>query len=315
VNITRIFQATAIGIAISYGSAAGQLVRTAPVILSLPVSTAAVSMGGAYPLMSAHSDIVFYNPARARSTNGPLLTHVRYGDAANLTSFVAGTALNLTFGVQVLDYGTNGASAAAALDERELPVGGDLRAGEFEGVLGYATTIYGVRVGGAAKWVQHWSDSDGDGIAAFDVGVTTNNPLRGLSVGFAVQNIGDDVVADGSEYHLPRRESLMLATTSHELSILDFEVSGELHTIREKNLGGGLGIELSYWPFSGLTFMGRGGARFGNDPLAIPGRSEAVKHSVPTAGAGIAYKHFTLDYAWEPFAGAADAHHFTLRVN
>jgi hypothetical protein len=289
--------------------------RTAPIILTLPGSTAAIAMGGAYPLTSARSDIVFYNPAMARGANGLLFSHERYGDAASLTSFVTGSTTNLTFGVQILDYRTESGSAAT-LDERQLSRGGNLRAGEAEGVVGYARTIHGLRLGAAAKWVQHWSEGEGDGMAAFDVGFTMN-PISGISLGLAVQNLGGENLVNGLAYELPRREALMVATDSHELGPLDVEASGEIHMVREDDLAGGLGVELSYWPFQGLTFIARGGARFGNDELILAGRdvNPILKHDIPTAGAGVTYKRFTLEYAWEPFSGAPDAHRFSVRIN
>src|SRR3954471_1629341 len=78
-----------------------------PVILTLPGSAAALSMGGAYPVSSAGPDIVFYNPALVRNARGMMLSHERFGSESSLTSFAATSTTNITIGVQVLDYGAN----------------------------------------------------------------------------------------------------------------------------------------------------------------------------------------------------------------
>ena len=300
---------------ISAGVQAQSKACCTPVILSLPGSTVAASMGGAYPLASLRSDVVFYNPALARGASGHVLSHARYGDAASLSSFVTGTSLNLTFGVQVLDYGVN-IAAAPVTDELELPAGGLFRGGEVEGIVGYARTFKGFRLGGAAKWVQQWYGNNTEGTAAFDAGITAN-VLGELIASLAVHNFGNGPVVSGTDFDLPRREQLIVSTRSHELGPLDLEASGELHMTREDDLAGGLGLEVSYWPFGGLTFAGRAGARLGNKSLTLPGRIESptVEHAVPTAGAGVQYKRFTFDYAWEPFKGAKDGHRLGLRVN
>jgi hypothetical protein len=172
-----------------------------------------------------------------------------------------------------------------------------------------------VRLGVAGKWIQQWRDGMGTGGAAFDVGATAN-PLGFLAVGLVAQNLGP--TGDDAKLDLPRRLQLQLATDSHELGPLDIMASGEVHKVRNGKVGGGIGTEISYWPFNRLTFFARGGLRMGTTSLRVivPDRSlTIVKQNPPTAGAGVSYKRMTFSYAWDSLAGAADGHRFQVDIN
>lgn len=285
-----------------------------PAILALPSSTVALSMGGAYPITSAQPDIIFYNPALIRNARGVLLSHQRYAGAGGLTTFATSSPAPISFGVQILDFGE---PAAILIGDRSLalPVVSTTRAGEAEGVIAYARTVHGLRLGAAGKWVQHWSGSASTGDAVFDVGAYAN-PIGFLSVGIVGQNLGDGRA--GASFDLPRRGQLVIATDSHEFGPMDVRASGEVHMVRGGKTGGGLGAELSYWPFGGLSFALRGGLRMGTTTLRVvaPDRSMTlIRQGVPTAGAGVRYKKFTFDYAFESFRGIEGSHRVGVVIN
>ena len=76
---------------------------------------------------------------------------------------------------------------------------------------------------------------------------------------------------------------------------------------------GALGADMSYWPFTGLTFAARAGVRFGTESFDLfP--AVVVEESTFTAGGGVTWQRVTLDYAWEPFQNAGDAHRIGLRI-
>jgi hypothetical protein len=270
-------------------------------------------MGGAYPITSASPDVLFYNPALVRNARGMQLSQQRYGGSSSLTQFVASSTANITAGVQILDFGVNGIMIGD--QSLAIPVRSTNRASQVEGVIGYARTIKGLRLGGAAKWVEDYRFGAHTGGASFDVGAYAN-PADFLSVSLVGENLGED--GDGASFDLPRRIQLGLATDSHELGPLDVMMSGEVHDVKDGKVGGGLGAELSYWPFGGLTFYARGGVRMGTTKLhiVVPDRSlTEVKQQPVTAGGGVSYKRMTFEYAWEPFFGAPDAHRFGLHIN
>lgn len=292
-----------------------------PTILALPSSTVALSMGGAYPITSVQPDVVFHNPALIRNARGISISHQVYAGESSLTTFATPAATPLSFGVQVLEFGEPvaefGKPAGVLVGDRSLavPVSSTARAGEAEGVIAYARTVKGLRLGVAGKWVQHWSGGTSTGDAAFDVGAYAN-PIDFLSVGIVAQNLGDDRA--GAPFDLPRRGQLTIATSSTELGPLDVMATGEMHIVSGGKTGGGIGAELSYWPFNGLTFALRGGARMGTTSLrvVIPGESMIlIKQGVPTAGAGVRYKRFTFDYAFESFRGASASHRIGVLIN
>lgn len=286
-----------------------------PTILSLPGSTAALSMGGAYPITSASPDVVFYNPALVRGTRGLDMEHQRYAGNSSMTSFATSSTTGLAFGVQVLDQGD--ATGIVIGGDRSLspPIASTTRAGEAEGVIAYARTVHGLRLGAAGKWVQDWRSGASTGAASFDVGFTAN-PLNFLSVAIAGQNLGK--TGSTAEFDLPRRAQLLLATDSHEVGPLDVMASGEVHMVRGGKTGGGLGAEVSYWPFNGLTFFVRGGVRMGTTSLRVvvpDRRTTLVKQGAPTAGGGVSYKRFTFEYALETFKGVSASHRFGIHIN
>jgi hypothetical protein len=272
-------------------------------------------MGGAYPIRSAAPDVVFTNPALVGNARGISLSVERYAGDATLTTFAASSTTNITFGVQILGF-DDPAFPLIGDQSLALAIGtGSSRAGEIAGTIGYSRTVLGVRLGAAGKWIEHWGNAQSTGAPAVDVGVTAT-PLDFLAVGLTAQNIGD--FSADEALRLPFRTQLSLATSSTELGPLDVSASGEAHTVRDGKIGGGLGAQLSYWPFNGLTFYARGGARMGTTTLRIIGLGSSaviVKQGIPTAGAGLTYKRFRFEYALDTFRGASDAHRFQVNIN
>lgn len=285
---------------------------TGPLVLHLPGSTRALALGGAYQVTSTDADAIFYNPVLLLSARGLGMSVQRYDDASTLSTLSAAIDLNFGFGLQVLEYG---ASNFAFDDEigspAALPARGSLASGEVVGTIGYARTIWKVRLGAAAKWAHHWGAGMTDGIAAFDVGSFVN-PISWLTVALAVQNLGGTFEFGAHDYELPTRAVLNVATRTRVVGPLDVSLSGYAHKTENRDPAGGGGVEVSYWPVSGLTFFGRGGLRFGT--LSAGPAEPGIEERPFTAGGGITFNRISVDYAWEGFEGAPDAHRFGLRL-
>jgi hypothetical protein len=299
------------------GAAAQQVDLGAPPILQLPGSTRALGLGGAYLIGAADPDAIFFNPVLLQNARGVSLAAQRYGSASTLTSLAFTTDVGLGVAVRILDYAPTRASdpldfgSPIGLSER-----GFNDSGEALGVVGYMRTIKKIRLGVAGKWVQHWGIDESEGVAAFDIGSTVN-PFNWLSVALAVQDIGGSIHFGNVKHDIDTRALLLVSTRTKVVGILDVALAARLQAGEDSDPAGGLGMEASYWPFSGLTFFARAGARFGTGELSgvsPTGRFEEIKESNFTGGAGVAYGRVSLDYAWEPFSGAADSHRFGVRV-
>ena len=299
------------------GAAAQQVGLGEPPILQLPGSTRALALGGAYPIGGADPDAIFFNPVLLQNARGVSIAAQRYGSASTLTSLSFTTDLGLGVGVRILDYAPSRSDdpmdfgSPIGLSER-----GFNDSGEALGVIGYMRTIKKIRLGVAAKWVQHWGRDESEGVAAFDIG-STINPFPWLSVALAVQDIGGSIHFGNVKHDIDTRALLLVSTRTKVVGILDVGLAGRLMADEDGDPSGGLGLETSYWPFSGLTFYARAGARFGTRELSgssPTGGVEEIKESSFTGGGGVAYGRLSFDYAWEPFSGAADSHRIGLRV-
>jgi hypothetical protein len=294
-----------------------QVERGEPPILQLPGSTRALALGGAYIIAGADPDAIFFNPVLLQNARGVSMAAQRYGSASTLTSLSFTTDLGLGVGVRVLDYAPSRSSDPMDLGS---PIGLSERgfndSGEALGVVGYMRTVWKLRLGLAAKWVQHWGSDESEGVAAFDVG-STINPFNWLSVALAVQDIGGSIHFGNVKHDIDTRALLLVSTRTKVVGILDVVLAGRLMAGEDTDPTGGLGLEASYWPFPGLTFAVRAGGRFGTRELSgisTTGGIDEIKESNFTSGAGVTYGRVTLDYAWEPFSGAADSHRIGLRV-
>jgi hypothetical protein len=301
----------------AYTASAQQVDLGEPPILQLPGSTRALALGGAYIIAGADPDAIFFNPVLLQNARGVSIAAQRYGSASTLTSLAFTTDVGLGVGVRILDYAPTRASdpldfgSAVGLSER-----GFNDSGEALGVVGYMRTVKKIRLGVAGKWVQHWGIDESEGVAAFDIG-STINPFNWLSVALAVQDIGGSIHLGNVKHDIDTRALLLVSTRTKVVGILDVALAARLQAGEDTDPAGGLGLEASYWPFSGLTFFARAGARFGTRELSgvsPTGGFEEIKESNFTGGAGVSYGRVSFDYAFEPFRGAADSHRVGIRV-
>lgn len=294
---------------------------TGPLILRLQASTRAVSMGGTYMITSPDADAIFYNPQLLSVARGFSISAQRYGSAATLTTFAAAMDANVGFGIQLLDYQMPLVNVPEAIGSHvALSHEGGMAGSEAVMTLGYARSIKGVRLGVAGKWAHHWSGNYSEGAAGVDLG-SSINPLAWLSVALSVQNLGGSFSLGPAEYELPMMGTLLVTQRPRVVGPLDVSLSGRFSMGPDVDAFGGLGADVSYWPFSGLTFAARAGVRFGTESFAyvenlppLPGIPTVIDESAFTAGGGVTWRRVTLDYAWEPFENADDAHRIGLRI-
>lgn len=274
-----------------------------PVVLTLPASTRAASMGDAFGISLVDSDAVFYNAAFNDRLRGAGVSMGRYGGRATLYTLSAGTDWlggAIGFGVQALDYEDVGPSFPAAADRLFAEGGSEVT--ERVLALVYGRRIKGVRLALTAKHFQQRLPGEHDELVLGDL--ATSFTFRFLSIGASAQNLGPaDYEVAGETVDVPIRGLLNVATArSYPLGPLDVAGSAALSYVRGGELAPAVGLELAYWPVTGRTFFVRGGLRR-PDQGAQPF----------TFGGGFAGDKIILDYALEAFEGSRWAHRFGVK--
>ena len=217
-----------------------------------------------------------------------------------------------------MEYGTrSGSTGDLPNDIRSLADGGPVAASEYMLTAGYATELWGVSVGGAAKLVGQRLGSATGSTAAVDVGA--GRDAGPVSLALTVRNLGRDLdlrpefnrelpAADGQTpgsalpflspvaIPLARRVVLGAATDRAPVGPLDIGVAAEIALDRGGEVVPAGGIEVAWWPILRRVFIGR----FGIARTGPSGHEEAVAPGSAdlTFGAGFAGDRIRLDYAY-----------------
>jgi hypothetical protein len=282
----------------------------APILLLLPSDPRALAMGNT-GVASRDDAVLFFNPAQLAIARG------FSGSFEHYSSTAAGGTLSA-----VTRFSTGGIAVGMRMVDYEMPdevfpanPGSMLPAGpafgtSLEASVGLAQVIKGVRIGGAAKYVEDNVPTTRVSRAAFDVGLSKDF-FRFYTVGLAVQNIGKSMtipcsfkaesVTDctvppsppgGSSplfttANLPLRTTLGVAA-GRPLGELDVVATAAVSMIRTDFVSPSGGVEVGYSWLDGYSVAVRGGAR-----RPFPGETPF------TAGAGFTMDRLSIDYAVE----------------
>ncbi len=276
----------------------------APAVLVVPGSTRALGVGDAYAALGADPDVIFYNPAQLVPARGLGVAVQRHGQGSRTISLSAVSVLapgTIGLGVQILDQSTAAATygALARTGESPLFARGPVLATGAVATVGYARTIFNLRVGAAAKIVHQQFGNERDVTPAFDVGVSRGSSYQVALVG---RHLGHGLKLGGSSVALPREVALAGAIPRREVGPLDLAAAGSIAMRADGSLVGGGGTEWSYNPLDGFTFAARIGYR------AIEGDASHL-----TLGAGFVGERFNLDYAFQASDGYGEVHRIGVR--
>lgn len=282
----------------------GQLRAHGPILLELPASTRGLGLGGAFPLARMGADALFHNPALLQNASGVLASGQRYGPGTLLVSF-AGISDWLGGGVGIgfrqLAYGaTSQFPSALPADPGSLFETGGEGASETVVVVGYAKTLFGVRLGVAGKLIDQRLGGSRSAVAASDVGATY--PLGPVIVAAGVKNLGPEMSLRGEEIPLPVIGAI--GATTEFAPVGPFDLSGTLQVARDGNgeIVPSGGIEVAWWPIVGRTIVGRIGY------TRVPSGSADPL----TFGASILLDDFILEYAYQSFGSNDRAHRISV---
>ena len=136
--------------------------------------------------------------------------------------------------------------------------------------------------------------------AAADVGVVRR--LMGITFGLSAQNIGPGLTIGSGELPLPTRFSVGASTPSRPFGPLDVLATTTVSRRHDGEIVPSGGVEFSWWPIVGRTFIGRLGVR------RVPGDGA----SPLTFGFGFRGDVVTIEYAFEQFDAPGASHRLGL---
>ena len=124
-----------------------------------------------------------------------------------------------------------------------------------------------------------------------------------VTIGLAAQNLGTGLHIDSSNLPLPHRITLGASLQSQQVGPLDLVATAAVSRRRDAQIVPASGVEISYWPIRGRTFIGRVGIR------RVPnGGASAISFGAAFTGDAI-----TVEYAFQEFDGSGAAHRVGLR--
>jgi hypothetical protein len=275
-----------------------------PAVLELAPSARAAGLGHAYQLGARSADGLFYNPAVVDSARGILLGVQRFGDSTLGAAFAGSVAWwggGAALGLQAMEY-LSGSPVAGGRPGGSAPffADGEFAVSELVATAAYARELFGFRVGAAAKLIDQRNAENRDATFAFDMG--TARSVRRVTIGLAVRDLGPGLDIEGKA-RLPTRVTLGAGSYGLTLGPLDVGAAVAVTFRSDREIVGGGGVEVAYWPVTGRTFAGRVGLHGAPDGDG----------ATATLGASYWGDNLVLEYALEPLASASKAlHRFTL---
>ena len=272
----------------------------AALVLGLPASTEAMSLGDVFPVSGRDADAVFYNPAALTAARGVGVAGQRIGSGTAM--FGASGALpwlggGVGIGVQALSYdvGENGRPV-----EADVVSGGSVAVAELVATIGYGREWGPVRLGAAGKMVEQRIGTRRGATGAVDLGATAD--VAFMTLGLAVQNLGPDLRLGNEDMGLPDRVTLSGAFEPEPVGPFDMRAVAAVARRTDGEIIPAGGVDIRFWPIQGRTFIGRVGVRRVADGPARP-----VTFGLAFWGDG-----FAVEYAFQGYDGA-DAHRVGVR--
>jgi hypothetical protein len=276
--------------------------QTAPLVLGLPGSTEALSLGNVFPVSGRDPDAVFYNAGALAGAEGIGIAAQRLGSssvllgASGAADWFGGT---VGIGLQTLSYdaGQTGQPPSA----EDLRTDGQVGVSEMAVSVGYGRELGALRLGAAAKVLQERIGTGRGSAAALDLGAT--GELSFLTLGLAIQNIGSDLEVGDLELDMPETITLSASFEPEPVGPLDVRAAGALARRSDGELIPGAGVDVRFWPVQGRTFIARAGLQ------RVPeGPASPVTFGLAFWGDALA-----VEYAFRAYDDSDDSHRLGLR--
>lgn len=249
-----------------------------------------MGLGGAFWTGGGGNLALFHHPALIEG-EGFGGSRQRVGGSGYLALSGSGDWMGgtLTAGVSFLEYGT---LADSPLDlpqqAAELIAGGHMAASEYTAAVGFASELFGVGVGAAAKLVGQRLRGLRGSTMAVDLGLARElGPVTGA---VSVQNLGRALKVGRYETPLARR-AVLGAGTNGRTPVGPLDVGGAVQVARrgDGEIVPGGGLEIAWWPVQRRIFVLR---------VGMVRRVGEADGSPFTYGAGFEGDRIRVDYAY-----------------
>jgi long-subunit fatty acid transport protein len=273
--------------------------------LKLGAGARAASLGNAYAGISDDSTAVYWNPAgltqlntKAISVTHSMLFEGIYYDWVSCVKPLDNGQGILGIGVQYLSYGT-----LKETDSTGLEIG-NFKPNDASVSLSYARKIGVVSTGINLKYITSVIKNAATAFAVDLGGMYDGIKIGGnkLKIGVAVQNVGTKMKFVDQEEKLPLN---VKAGVAYDLKN-NWLVAVDVNSPIDGEVNVGAGTEYVYKVKQGIEVAGRAGySTVTKDVGGLNGL---------TAGLGLAYEGYSLDYAFVPFGDLGDTHRLSFGI-
>lgn len=264
--------------------------------LKIGIGARPISMGGAYTALSSDANSMYWNPAGLTGFNGTQvsLMHNKWFQGINYEflglayadSGVSAFAVGLSFlwmdDIAVTTFSDPVGASGNTFTARDL---------SFVFSYGHQVTDY-VSLGGTIKRIRSEIAEISAGTTAFDLGGKVFTPIRGLTFGATLQNMGPGLKFVNESDRLPLTYKVGGAYTYRNIVTVAVDVGKPIDNKVRVNAGG---------EFVLLNTMSlRGGYNSANE----------LDRGL-TGGIGIKLQKISIDYAFVPYGVLGDTHRFS----
>jgi hypothetical protein len=277
--------------------------------LKLNAGSRPAAMGETFTGIADDVNALFYNPAGAATAAAPQFT-AQYGSwfqsiSYNALGFVYPVRNAGTFGVGVVNL------SAADIEKRTADTenpDSTFNAADYAYFLHYSHRLgEKVSAGVNAKIISQKIDDRSATSFAGDAGVLWQTPVERLTAGLCVQNIGSGVKFVNESDPLPLNVRLgfgygLLLSKRSTLTI-----GTDACMPRDNDMLYSAGMELKQMLSKDISAALRGGYK-------TVSQEKLGGLSGVTAGGGVTWRQFSLDFAWVPYGDLGDTFRYSLVV-
>lgn len=318
-SITRLAGVAALALLLLMGSAHAEFAKVGTVganFLKLPIGARGVAMGGAFSALSNDQSAMFWNPAGLTRLQGTtvMFEHVNYFADIAYDAVGASYTINDTWTVGAFAMAMNSGDIEETTVMQPNGTGNNFSVTNIVGggTVGFRLTDK-FSFGANLKYVREDLADEIASNFAVDVGMLYDTQWNTVRLAMAVRNFGPEIQLQGGyfdydegvqleeqtdflPYHFPMIFKLGVAVDPVLTDMHRITVAGELEhpndNIERISVGGEYG-------FQELFFL-RGGYTFRHDTLGL------------SAGVGVKWQNFGIDYAFSEFGILEDVHRFNV---
>jgi hypothetical protein len=281
-------------------SVIAQGTTTGPLALKMSSSARTLAMGD-MGVAGRDDDVIFYNPAQLVVARGTSFSLSRLSATARGATMSTGVRLGsgaIGFGTNYLEYQR---PAVYPVSRNEVLGPGSVVGSSLLGVVGYAQTYKGVRLGAAAKYAVDADATDRYRNIYGDVGA--GRDFGRYSTALSIQNLGSALERGVVTIKVPTTATLGVAT-ARALGPFDGAATAGVSYSREDELTVGGGAEMGWSWLSGYNIAVRAGAHQARQD----GDTELM------AGIGFTADRMTFDIAAERLPGNRAGYRAGIRI-